>query len=694
MALDDAVCRETYQGDTALERLLGKARGLRLERTAAVVRDLLRGVLAAPEGPDPDAWIGLVVSDPSPALAAQLRALKEELRAQGAGGDGIADDPTPMAARLEQLRAALRQAGADGFIVPRSDEHHGEYVPLAANRLTWITGFTGSAGLAIVLPETAALFVDGRYTLQAKTQVDSALFRIHHMTARPAHDWLSVNLKTGQVIGYDPWLHTVEEVARYRRAAEKAGGKIVALARNPIDQIWTRRPPQPLAPVVPLQAAFTGLTAAEKRTKLGAALAAAGVDAAVLTLPDAIAWLLNIRGGDVGYSPLPLSFAILHTNGSVVWFVDRRKVTAELPAHLGNEVRIEDREAFGAALDSLGRERRRVQLDPSSAPAWVFDRLTAAGAAILRAPDPTLEPKACKNAVELDGIRAAHRRDGASLTRFLAWFASEAPSGRLSEVTVAERLEAIRREGENFRGLSFPTIAGAGPDGAIVHYHATPESDRPIEPGMVFLLDSGAQYLDGTTDVTRTLFVAGGEQPSAEEKAAFTRVLKGHIALALARFPAGTTGSQLDVLARLPLWQAGLDYDHGTGHGVGHYLNVHEGPQRISKIPNREALKPGMVVSNEPGYYKAGAFGIRIENLVAVREVAANGAAANGQSMLEFETLTLVPIERQLIDPELLSEEETRWLDAYHAHVHEMLSPLVDLETAAWLAEATRPFGT
>jgi Xaa-Pro aminopeptidase len=706
MALAAKACRDTYQGDAALEGLLAKARGLRLAQpTAAAARDLLRGVLAAPESTDPDSWISLVTNDPSPALTAQLGALKAEMAANGAAGDGIADDPTPLAQRLASLRATLKAARADGFIVPRADEHHGEYVPLAARRLTWISNFTGSAGLALVLPDTAALFVDGRYTLQARTEVDPGLFHVHHQTARPAQDWLTANLKPGQVIGYDPWLHTVEEIARFREAAEKAGGKLLALAANPIDQVWTRRPPAPLAPVVPLDAGFTGRTAAEKRAVLGATLAAAGTDAAVLSLPDSIAWLLNIRGGDVGYSPLPLSFAILHKDGSVAWFVDRRKVTPGLPAHLGNEVRIEDRDAFGAALDLLGREGRRVQADPSTAPAWAFDRLKAAGAIIVRAADPTLEPKACKNDTELAGMRAAHKRDGASLSRFLAWFANEAPLGNLTETAVAERLEAIRQEGENFRGLSFPTIAGAGPDGAIVHYHATAATDRRIEPGMVFLLDSGAQYLDGTTDVTRTLFVAGGASPSDEAKAAFTRVLKGHIALAMARFPAGTTGSQLDILARMPLWQAGLDYDHGTGHGVGHYLNVHEGPQRISKMPNREALKPGMVVSNEPGYYKPGAFGIRIENLVAVRAANASGndavgiaagktATADAQPMLEFETITLAPIDRQLIDPALLTDEETRWLDSYHARVHEVISPLVDLETAAWLAEATRALGS
>ena len=683
-----AACRAVYQGDKALETLLAKTAGRRLPPMAVAVRALVAGVLAAPDDVDRQAWHRLVAADPSPALAAQLDALAAEMRAAGAANDGIVDEVLPVSERLARLRDALRVLGVDGFIVPRADEHQGEYVPLAARRLTWISNFTGSAGVAIVLPEVAAIFVDGRYTLQARAEVEAGSYCIHHLTGRPPHDWLSVNLQPGQRFGYDPWLHTAEDVTRLREACDKAKAVLVALPGNPIDAVWQRRPPQPLAPVVPLDHAFTGRGSLEKRSELAAGLSAAGAQAVVLTLPDSIAWLLNVRGGDVAYAPLPLSFAILHADGTVGWFVDSRKLSPGLEAHCGAGVRIMARDDFAAALDALGREGRKVQVDPSSAPAWVTDRLTAAGATVARAPDPCVEPKACKNAVELDGIRAAHRRDGAAMVRFFAWFAAEAPRGRLSEISAADKLEEFRSAGEHFRGLSFPTIAGAGPDGAIVHYRAMPDTDRRIEPGMVLLLDSGAQYLDGTTDVTRTVFVGGGAPPAAEVKDAFTRVLKGHIALSMARFPAGTSGSQLDVLARLSLWQAGLDYDHGTGHGVGHYLNVHEGPHRISKVPNRQALKPGMVVSNEPGYYKTGAFGIRIENLIAVRPVTGN---EGGLSMLQFEPLTLVPIDRHLIEVPLFTAEERCWLDAYHARVRDLLTPTLDRASAAWLAEATRP---
>jgi len=404
----------------------------------------------------------------------------------------------------------------------------------------------------------------------------------------------------------------------------------------------------------------------------------------VLTMPESIAWLLNIRGGDVPHTPLPSSFAILRRDGSVTLFIDRRKLVPGLQRHLGNAVTVMPPEELGPALDALAAEGARVQVDPATAASWIFDRLAAAGAQIHRAADPCLLPKACKNPVELDGTRAAHRRDGAALTRFLTWLAQEAPKGGLTEIAASDRLEAIRREGENFRDLSFSTISGAGSNGAIVHYRAMPETEKRLEPGSLYLVDSGAQYLDGTTDVTRT--VAIGE-PSPEMRDRFTRVLKGHIALALARFPKGTTGTQLDAFARRALWQKGLDYDHGTGHGVGSYLGVHEGPQRISKAPNGQALLPGMIVSNEPGYYKTGAYGIRIENLVLVRPV----EDAGEREMLGFETLTLAPIDRNLIEASLLDQDEIAWLDRYHTNVRETLTPLVDLETARWLAEATAP---
>jgi len=587
------------------------------------------------------------------------------------------------AERLGMLRAELGRRGIDGFIVPRTDEYQGEYVPAASQRLAWLTGFTGSAGLAIVLPDSAAVFVDGRYTLQAEAEVDTRLFARRHVTGAPPAAWIAQSLKPGQKLGYDPRLTTLGEVERYGAAAAKAGGSLVALLDNPVDAVWKDRPAPPCAPVVAHELRFAGESADSKRRRIAASLGASEADAAVLTAPDSIAWLLNIRGGDVPHTPLALSFAILHADSSVDLFIEREKLSPGLDRHLGPAVRIASPAAFGAALERLAASGRRVAADPASAASWVFDRL---GTAARRVADPCQLPKACKNTVELDGARAAHRRDGAALTRFLAWLAGNVASGQLREIAVSDRLEAFRREGELFRDLSFPTISGAGSNGAIVHYHASPASERGLEKNSFYLVDSGAQYLDGTTDVTRT--VAIGE-PNAEMKDRFTRVLKGHIALALCRFPRGTTGSQLDALARAALWQAGLDYDHGTGHGVGSYLGVHEGPQRISKLPNSQALLPGMIVSNEPGYYKTGAYGIRIENLVAVIKLAGLG---DGE-VYGFETLTLAPIDRNAIDASLLERHETEWLDAYHAQVRDSMTPLVDPDTAAWLAAATRPLG-
>jgi Xaa-Pro aminopeptidase len=589
------------------------------------------------------------------------------------------------AERLAGLRAELKRRGVSGFLVPRTDEYQGEYVPASAQRLAWLAGFTGSAGLAIVLPELAAIFVDGRYTLQAQTEVDGSLFQRRHLTEDPPTSWIAASLKSGEALGYDPRLHTLGEVERYRGAAESAGGKLVALESNAVDAVWTDRPAPPLAPVVEHEFRFAGEGADAKRGKIAAALADKKTDAVVLTAPDSIAWLLNIRGGDVPHTPLPLSFAVLQRDASVDLFIDRRKLTPGLDAHLGPAVRIAAPETFGAFLEQLAASGKRVQADPANATAWVFDRL---GEAALRASDPCLLPKACKNPIELQGAREAHRRDGAALTRFLAWLAQNAAAGDLREIAASDRLEAFRREGNLFRDLSFPTISGAGANGAIVHYRASPETERVLEKGSLYLVDSGAQYLDGTTDVTRT--VAVGEA-SLEMKDRFTRVLKGHIALATCRFPKGTTGSQLDALARASLWQAGLDYDHGTGHGVGSYLSVHEGPQRISKVPNSQALLPGMIVSNEPGYYKAGAYGIRIENLVVVTKL--DGLGEGGREVYGFETLTLAPIDRAAIDRNLLEPGEIAWIDAYHARVRAELLPRVDGDTAAWLTQATRPIG-
>jgi Xaa-Pro aminopeptidase len=668
-----------YQGDQALGRLLQEASS---PCDVPGVKALLAGVLAAPSGADPAAWLELVAPRMPPALATQLAALRADFAQRLPAIDA---GPGDSATRLAALRAELARRGVHGFLVPRADEHQGEYVPARARRLSWLTGFTGSAGLAVVLPETAAVFVDGRYTLQAEAEVDGALFVRRHLVEQPAADWIGANLKAGQILAYDPWLHTVGEVDRFRAAAERAGGRLQAVDGNPIDAAWTEQPPPPLAPVVPHELRFAGTSAEEKRRLLAANLVRDQVDTAVITMPDSIAWLLNIRGGDVPHSPLPLSFALLHGDGGVELFIDRRKLVPAVGAHLGNGVTLRDPAEFGPALDRLGAAQRRVQVDPQTAPAWVFERLGSAGATPRRASDPCVLPKACKNAVELDGTRAAHRRDGAALTRFLAWLAREAPKGGLREIAASDRLEAFRREGENFRDLSFDTISGAGANGAIVHYRASPKTEKPLQPGTLYLVDSGAQYLDGTTDVTRTVAIGA---PSAEMRDRFTRVLKGHIALALSRFPKGTTGSQLDALARHSLWDAGLDFDHGTGHGVGSYLGVHEGPHRISKMPNMQALLPGMIVSDEPGYYKTGAYGIRIENLVVVTPVTVAGAE---RELLGFETLTLAPIDRALVEPALMGGAELDWLDAYHARVHREIAPLVDAETRAWLETATAP---
>ena len=651
------------------------------------VVDLVAGVLAAPDEIG-IGWHQLVADPTPPALAEAL----EEMRAHMAAGyhDGLSREDfarLPRSARLARLREVMTARGLDGFVVPRADEYQGEYVPPCGQRLAWLTGFTGSAGLAIVLRDRAALFVDGRYTLQAAAQVDTALFEIRHLVDEPAWRWLAGAARQGAVIGYDPWLHTPQEVERFRAGAARAGASLQPVA-NPVDEAWSGRPPAPLAPVVPHPDRYAGESAETKRTRLGRGLAEEGAAAAVLTMPESIAWLLNIRGGDVPHTPLPLSFALLRQDGTVTLFIDRRKLAPGLDRHLGNAVTIEPPDRLGPALDALAASGERVQVDPGTAASWVFDRLEHAGGHIHRAADPCLLPKACKNPVELDGTRAAHRRDGAAVTRFLAWLAREAPKGELAEIAASDRLESFRRAGDHFRDLSFPTISGAGPNGAIVHYRAMPETERRLEPGNLYLLDSGAQYLDGTTDITRTIAIG---EPSDEMRDRFTRVLKGHIALALARFPKGTTGSQLDAFARRSLWEEGLDYDHGTGHGVGSYLGVHEGPQRISKAVNTQPLLPGMIVSNEPGYYKTGAYGIRIENLVVVQPW--NGAADDGRErdMLCFETLTLAPIDRNLVARELLDAEEIAWLDAYHARVRETLTSLVDQDTARWLAEATQP---
>jgi Xaa-Pro aminopeptidase len=666
-----------YRGDDALAGLLKKAGyGIDLEQ----IRQVLAGVVAAPEGEHPDDWIRLVAPAADEACRGQLRALRRQV----AGTLGKTA-PAPGAPRLAALRKELARRGLIGFLVPRADEHQGEYVPPRAERLAWLTGFTGSAGLAVVLAERAAIFVDGRYTLLVRDQVDLALWEPLHLVEQPPEGWLAAQLPKGGRLGYDPWLHTPDGLKRLRQAASQAGGELVAVADNPLDAIWPDQPPPPLAPVIPQDLRFAGQSSQEKREALGKALAGEDIEAAVLSAPDSIAWLLNIRGADVPRTPFALGFAILHRDGAVELFMDRRKFAPGLDVHLGNQVAVAAPEVLGAALDRLGQVEARVLIDPQSAPAWAADRLAASGARTIERDDPCALPKARKNPVELEGSRAAHRRDGLAVTRFLAWLAREAPAGKVDELGAAEKLADFRRAGEYFRDFSFDTISGAGPNGAIVHYRSTPRTNRKLQPGELYLVDSGAQYFDGTTDITRTIAIGA---PTAEMRERFTRVLKGHVALAMARFPRGTTGSALDTIARYALWQAGLDYDHGTGHGVGSFLSVHEGPQRISKLPNRVALEPGMIVSNEPGYYKTGGYGIRIENLVTVIEDSRPG---DERPMLAFETLTLAPIDRRLVDKSLLTPAEIGWLDAYHARVRDALSPKLDAETAAWLAEVAAP---
>ena len=595
-------------------------------------------------------------------------------------------DASQCAPRLSALRGEFARRGIDGFLVPRADEHQGEYVPKRAERLSWLTGFTGSAGMAVVLTGKAAIFVDGRYTLQVRNQTDTSLFETLDLMNDGAANWIEANLPKGAKLGYDPWLHTQAGVERLKLSVERAGGTLVALDSNPLDAVWPDQPGPPRARAVPHPIALAGETSQSKRARLAEDLKKRAADAAVLTLPDSVCWLLNIRGADVPHTPFVLAFAILNADASVDLFLDAKKGSPELLQHLGNEVRVRAPEEFGLALD--GFKSKTVLADPVWGAAYIFQRLERAGAKIIRASDPCQLPKACKNEAELAGTRCAHIRDGQALSRFLAWFAQEAPKGRLTEIDTVEKLESFRAATGALKDVSFDSISGAGPNGAIVHYRVTNKTNRRIEPGQLFLIDSGAQFVDGTTDVTRTVAVGA---PSPEMRDRFTRVLKGHIQLALARFPEGTNGAQLDAFARRPLWDAGLDYGHGTGHGVGSYLSVHEGPQSISPRGVGQPLKAGMICSNEPGYYKTGEYGIRIENLVVVREL--SGIPGAEKKMLGFETITMAPIDLDLVDPAMLTAEEKAWLNAYHAQVRAAVGPALenDGDARAWLEQATRP---
>lgn len=587
--------------------------------------------------------------------------------------------------RLLALRRELAARNLDGFLVPHSDEYQNEFLPPSAERLHWLTGFSGSAGAAIVLKQAAALLVDGRYTLQARSQTTSDLFEVLQTPEAKASQWLKQHLPEGGAVGYDPKLHTVKEVERLTEALGKAGITLEPQPTNPIDALWQDRPPPPAAPVVPHSIEFAGRSAEEKLGEIRDSLSKDKADAVLLTLPDSIAWLLNIRGGDIVHTPVALAFALVPARGEASLFIDPARIGDNVRGHLKDIAEILSPADLEPALHALGERKARIRVDPDTAAIFFKQALEAAGARIVAGEDPCILPKALKNDAEIAGARAAHLRDGAAMARFLAWLDENALQGGVDEIFAALRLEELRRDTGKLKDLSFDTISAAGAHGAVVHYRPTRGTNARLEPGSLFLIDSGGQYVDGTTDVTRTVAIGA---PTAEMRRHYTLVLKAHIAIASARFPKGTRGQDLDPFARRPLWEAGLDYDHGTGHGVGSCLSVHEPPQRLSRHGTVE-LQPGMILSNEPGLYLEGVYGIRLETLLLVRRP--EPVEGGNRDMMAFETLTLVPFDRRLIDPALLSSEEFRWLNAYHATVRERIEPLLSGSERNWLAAATAP---
>lgn len=588
--------------------------------------------------------------------------------------------------RIPLLRRELARRGLAGFVVPRADEHQSEYVPASADRLAWLTGFTGSAGTAVVLAERAAIVVDGRYTLQAATQVDQGILTVVPLAETSPETWIEAHLGQGSRLGYDPWLHTAAGLEGLRKASERAGGTLVPVEGNPVDAVWTDRPAPPVGPAQLHPDELAGESREGKLGRLREALARERLDRLVVSDPHNLAWLFNMRGADVAHTPLVLGYGIVPREGRPVLLLDPAKLSNAVGDTLGRVADIAPPAALGAEIARLARPGARIRIDKATGAEALARQVEAAGAVPDRGPDPLTLMKAVKNAAEIAGSRAAHLRDGAAVARFLHWLAREAAGGRVTEIGAVEALERFRDETGALKDVSFPTISGSGPNGAIVHYRVTRATDRTLGTGELFLVDSGAQYEDGTTDITRTVAVGA---PGPEMRDRFTRVLKGHIAVARAVFPAGTSGAQIDSFARRPLWEAGLDFAHGTGHGIGSYLSVHEGPQRISKL-GTTPLQAGMLLSNEPGYYKAGEYGIRIENLILVEPREIPGAEG---PMLGFETLTLAPIDRALVEPGLLDSGERDWLDGYHARVRAALVPAVDDETAEWLADVTRPIG-
>jgi len=586
---------------------------------------------------------------------------------------------------LPLLREKLKIQKLDGFIVPHDDEYQNEYIPEYAERLMWVSGFSGSAGAAVVMQNSAVIFVDGRYTLQVRQQVDEAYYSFEDLTDMPISKWLGENAPKDARIGYDPMLHTSASVKRLEQAAADANFDLVSIDENPVDAAWIDQPAVPLSPVKTHGLDFAGKSSGEKRKEVGAAVAKAGADAVLITAPPSIAWLFNIRGADVARTPLPLGRAIVYKDGRAELFLAPEKTDNKLPEELGDEVDLRAETTVGEVLQKLGQKKMRVALDPALAPSKYGQDLREAGATVLDLTDPSALPRACKNETEQEGARSAHIRDGVSVTLFLHWIATEAQNGDIDEITAAKKLEEFRRLNTDLADISFDSISAAGSNGAICHYKVSTETNQILEKNSLYLIDSGGQYPDGTTDITRTTPI---DEPTNEMRDRFTRVLKGHIALATMKFPAGTTGTQLDAFARKPLWDMGLDYDHGTGHGVGSFLGVHEGPQRIAKAPSDQALKQGMILSNEPGFYKAGEFGIRIENLVIVTKPQPTDGGE--REMMSFETITLAPISLDLVMPALLTESERHWLNKYHARVRQTLTPHLPKDIAAWLTHETR----
>lgn len=593
-------------------------------------------------------------------------------------------------ARLDALRTELDKRGLHGFVIPISDEHMSEYVGSYAQRLQWLTGFGGSAGSAAVLKNKAAMFTDGRYTVQVREQVDGKLYDYEDVPETSPSKWLAEHAPNGALIGYDPWLHGIEWAENAEKLFAKKGIELIAVEDNPIDAVWADRPEPSKAEAVPHDDKFAGRSSADKRAEVADWLKREGYDATVITALDSVGWLLNMRGKDIENTPVALSYVLAHADGTAELFIAPEKVTPELTKHLGNAVSVRDRGDFQPALANLNG--KTVAVDPKHAVAGIFHALEAGGAKVVRDGDPAVLPKAIKTGAEQQGHRDAQARDGAAVVKYLRWIEENAPSGKIDELTAAAKLREFRGLSPDMRDTSFDTISAAAGHAALPHYKVDEDSNIAIPPSSIYLCDSGGQYLDGTTDITRTVWVGPGE-PTAEMIDRNTRVLKGHIELDLARFPDKTSGGALDALARMHLWQAGVDYGHGTGHGVGSYLSVHEGPQRISKpggaFPGTETpLREGMILSNEPGYYKPDEFGIRIENLVLVVDAQIEGSEGK---YLTFETLTHVPLDRRLVDKSLLTAREIAWWDAYHARTRDILAPQLEGEDLAWLERECAP---